>query len=432
MLETSNHSTATPSGAKSKGRAVLLVLDSFGVGASADAQNFGDVGANTLGHIAEQCANGQCEDGRSGALKLPNLAKLGLFKAGQKSDSSITALNQLANAETTIIGSYAYAKELSTGKDTSSGHWEMAGVPVFFDWSYFEAKNDSFSEALVDAICKAGDLPGILANCHASGTEIIARLGEEHMASGKPIVYTSADSVVQIAAHEESFGLERLLELCEATRKILDADENLNVGRVIARPFVGNRADDFTRTGNRRDYSVPPPSATLLDNLLAAGGEVYSVGKIADIFAQQGISHRYKANGIDALFQQTMAALSDAAAENGSKAALIFTNFVDFDSSFGHRRDVNGYAKALEEFDAMLPALLNALNEDDLLIISADHGCDPTWPGSDHTREHVPVLAYKKDLSPINLGKRESFADIGQSIASHLGLPPLEYGKSFI
>lgn len=411
------------------GRAILLVLDSFGVGASDDAASFGDVGANTLGHIAQQCAEGHCEEGRSGRLQLPNLARLGLFQAAQQSDASIAALNELADAVDcdSLIGAYGFAKELSTGKDTSSGHWEMTGVPVFFDWSYFESKNNSFPDSLLKAICDAGDLDGVLGDCHASGTEIIARFGEQHMLSAKPIIYTSADSVVQIAAHEDSFGLDRLLNLCEQTRQILDATANLNVGRVIARPFVGTCADDFVRTGNRRDYSVPPPANTLLDDLTAAGGQVYSVGKIADIFAQQGISQRYKANGIEALFQQTMTALHDA--DDGT---LIFTNFVDFDSSYGHRRDVNGYACALEEFDAMLPSLINAMGDNDLLVISADHGCDPTWPGSDHTREHVPVLAYGKQLPTKNIAMRDSFADIGQSIASHLGLTASKYGKSFV
>lgn len=430
MLETSQDKPSSLELKESpSGRAILLVLDSFGVGASDDAVNFGDVGANTLGHIAEHCAQGLCENGRSGVLQLPNLARLGLFEAAKQSDGSIPALNQLADAveSEALCGAYGFAKELSTGKDTSSGHWEMSGVPVFFDWSYFEAKNKSFPDSLLKAICNAGNLGGVLGNCHASGTEIIARLGEEHVHTGEPIVYTSADSVVQIAAHEESFGLERLLNLCEQTRTILDATPGLNVGRVIARPFIGDTANNFVRTGNRRDYSVLPPSNTLLDDLIAAGGQVSSVGKIADIFAQQGISQRYKANGIVGLFEQTMTALKDA-----GEGTLIFTNFVDFDSSYGHRRDVNGYACALEEFDALLPTLLTELTDNDLLIISADHGCDPTWPGSDHTREHVPILAFGKKLQHRNIDKRESFADIGQSIAAHLGLPPLKYGKSFV
>ncbi len=288
MLETSQDKPSSLELKKSpSGRAILLVLDSFGVGASDDAVNFGDVGANTLGHIAEHCAQGLCENGRSGVLQLPNLARLGLFHAAKQSDGSIPALNQLADAveSEALCGAYGFAKELSTGKDTSSGHWEMSGVPVFFDWSYFEAKNKSFPDSLLKAICNAGNLAGVLGNCHASGTEIIARLGEEHVHTGEPIIYTSADSVVQIAAHEESFGLERLLNLCEQTRAILDAMPGLNVGRVIARPFIGDAADNFVRTGNRRDYSVLPPSNTLLDDLIAAGGQVFSVGKIADIFA---------------------------------------------------------------------------------------------------------------------------------------------------
>lgn len=404
-------------------RAILLVLDSFGVGASADAELFGDVGANTLGHIAEHCAAGRCEQGRSGPLHLPELQRLGLFAAAE---ASAGPADYWPEGED-MVGAYGFAKELSTGKDTSSGHWEMAGVPVFFDWSYFLDKTNSFPSALLEQLIAKGSLAGVLGNCHASGTEIIARLGQEHIRTGQPIVYTSADSVLQIAAHEETFGLERLLALCESAREILDSNESLNVGRVIARPFLGDGPDDFYRTNNRRDYSVLPPAPTLLDKLEASGTEVVSVGKISDIFAHQGISTRYKASGIDGLFDATLEALSASVSDS-----LVFTNFVDFDSSYGHRRDVCGYARALEAFDARLPELLRAMGENDVLILSADHGCDPSWPGSDHTREHVPVLLFGHKVTPGFIGGRETFADIGQSLAHFFNIDSLDHGESFL
>ncbi|MBU2704380.1 phosphopentomutase [Zooshikella marina] len=403
-------------------RAIILVLDSFGIGATEDADKFGDTGANTLGHIAAACANGQAEiEGRTGPLKLPNLSQLGLMHAAQESAG---AFPQAVETQVNITGAYGYAKELSSGKDTPSGHWEIAGVPVLYDWGYFEPKENSFPQELLDEFITEAKVPGILGNCHASGTEIIKRLGEEHRQSGKPIVYTSADSVFQIACHEDSFGLERLYELCLIARKLCD---KYNIGRIIARPFIGESPEEFQRTGNRRDYAVPPPSATVLDKLVAKGGDVISVGKIADIFAHQGITRKVKATGLEALFDATLTEMNQA-----SDQSLIFTNFVDFDSSYGHRRDTAGYAKALEYFDQRLPELLAIMQDDDVLIITADHGCDPTWPGSDHTREHIPVLVYGKKVQPGSLGGRETFADIGQSLASYFSLESMEYGTSFL
>jgi len=267
------------------------------------------------------------------------------------------------------------------------------------------------------------DLPGVLGNKHASGTEIIAELGAEHIRSGKPIVYSSADSVFQIAAHEEHFGLQRLYQVCEVARKLVDAH---NIGRVIARPFVGETASDFKRTANRRDLATPPHQPTLLDQLQTAGHQVISIGKIGDIFAHQGTGEIVKADGNDALFDATLAALDRA-----QERTLIFTNFVDFDQSFGHRRDVAGYAAALEAFDARLPELEAKMLPGDMAVITADHGCDPTWPGSDHTREHVPVVAFGPTVEPAPIGRRGSFADIGQTIAQHLGLDALEHGQSW-
>ncbi|MDT8894306.1 phosphopentomutase [Halomonas sp. I1] len=398
-------------------RAIVLVLDSFGIGAAPDAERFGDAGADTLGHIAEACAAST----ERGPLQLPNLGRLGLFHAHHESTGAWA--EGVVPPESTR-GAYGHAREISSGKDTPSGHWEIAGVPVRFDWGYFSEPENSFPADLLDALIREAELPGVLGDCHASGTEIIARLGEAHVQSGKPIVYTSADSVFQIAAHEDTFGLERLYRLCEIARRLL---EPYNIGRVIARPFNGDDAATFQRTANRRDYSVEPPSPTVLQRLCDAGGQVTAIGKIADIYAHCGISRTLKASGHDALFDATL----DAMATDGERT-LIMTNFVDFDMVYGHRRDVAGYAAALEAFDARLPELLERLDDDDLLIITADHGCDPTWHGTDHTREHIPVLALGAGLAPGSLGARNSFADIGQSLARHFDLPPMDDGESFL
>jgi phosphopentomutase len=397
-------------------RAIILVLDSFGVGATADADKFGDVGADTFGHIAAARAESD-----AGPLKLPNLAKLGLFYAGQESTGSFSPGHDPAIE---VIGAYGHAAELSSGKDTPSGHWEIAGLPVLFDWGYFTGLEEAFPKELLDELIDRGDLPGVLGNCHASGTTIIAELGDEHVASGKPIVYTSADSVFQIACHEEAFGLDRLYDLCDIARKLVD---KYNIGRVIARPFVGNGSDTYVRTGNRRDLTTPPHAPTVLDKLVDSGGDVVSVGKISDIYAHMGITKKIKASGNEALFEATL----DAMRDTGDRS-IVFTNFVDFDMLYGHRRDVDGYATALEYLDGRLPEVIELMGEGDLLILCADHGCDPTWPGSDHTREHIPVLAYGAGVKPGSLGRRESFADIGQSLAVHFGLSPMDYGKSFV
>ena len=397
-------------------RAIILVMDSFGIGATADAERFGDAGADTLGSIARERAASA-----DGPLRLPNLARLGLFEASRESTG---AYPEGVDTDAELIGAWGHAEELSSGKDTPSGHWEIAGVPVLFDWGYFTDRTDTFPEELIDRLVERAGLPGVLGNCHASGTTIIAELGDEHVRTGKPIVYTSADSVFQVAAHEEAFGLQRLYDLCDIARELVD---EYNIGRVIARPFVGDGPDSYVRTGNRRDLTTPPHSPTVLDKLVAAGGEVISIGKIADIYANQGITRKVKATGNAALFDATLEAMDDAA-----DRSIIFTNFVDFDMLYGHRRDVPGYASALEYFDGRLPELLQRMKPDDLLVITADHGCDPTWQGSDHTREHIPVLAYGNGLAAGSLGRRKSFADIGQSLASFFGLPPMEYGESFI
>ena len=390
-------------------------MDSFGIGATDDADKFGDVGANTFGSIAAQRA----KDGFP--LKLPNLARLGLMNAANESAGSWP---EGCPTDIDVVGAWGFAAELSSGKDTPSGHWEIAGVPVLFDWGYFTKKSDTFPPELLDELIEQAGLPGVLGNCHASGTTIIAELGEEHIATGKPIVYASADSVFQIACHEESFGLQRLYDLCDIARTLVD---KYNIGRVIARPFIGSDSGNFERTGNRRDLTVLPPSKTLLDKLADSGGEVVSVGKISDIYAHQGITKKVKATGNAALFDATLGAIKEA-----PDRSIIFTNFVDFDMLYGHRRDVEGYAAALEYFDERLPELLEIMNEDDIVVICADHGCDPTWTGSDHTREHIPVLVFGAGMPAGSIGKRDSFADIGQSLSQFFDLTPMDYGESFL
>lgn len=401
-------------------RAFILVLDSLGIGSSVDADRFGDVGADTLGHIAESCAAGQGDGhGRSGPLAIPNLLHFGLGMAALESRGRpAPGLDTLESPQ----GAWGYAVEQSAGKDTPSGHWEIAGLPVPFDWHYFPRTSPCFPPDLIAALVERGGLPGILGDRHASGTEIVKELGEEHIRSGKPICYTSADSVFQIAAHEEHFGLERLYALCEIARELLDP---MNVGRVIARPFVGEDADSFTRTPNRRDFTTPPFGETLLDRAVAAGRDVVSVGKVADIFAGRGITRRVRAGHNMELFDRLLEQADEA--RDGS---ITFVNFVDFDTLYGHRRDVAGYAAALEDFDRRLPTLEHRLHPGDLVLMTADHGCDPTWAGTDHTREYVPVLFFGPGIRPVPLGRRESFADMGQTIARHLGLGALDHGRA--
>lgn len=404
-------------------RAMIILLDSFGVGATADAEKYGDIGADTLRHIAERCAEGKAdkEGVRSGPLHLPNLTRLGLNGAAIASAGK--PVPGLAN-DVKIEALYGCAEEVSHGKDTPSGHWEMAGVPVMFEWGYFPPQYPSFPPSLLDELIKRANLPGVLGNKHASGTDIIAELGEEHQKTGKPIVYTSADSVFQIAVHEESFGLERLYDLCRIARELVDP---YNIGRVIARPFLGEPGH-YYRTGNRHDYSIPPPELTLLDKVVDAGGQVIGVGKVSDIYAHQGITKSVTADGNMALFDAFLKEVKIA-----PDHSIVFVNLVDFDMVYGHRRDVIGYAKALEDFDKRLPELEKLMKPGDIAVITADHGCDPTWPGSDHTREHVPVLFFGPDIKHYgSIGKRKTFSDIGQSIAKHLAIPPLSRGASFI
>ena len=312
---------------------------------------------------------------------IPNMASLGLGKAAE----TATGLG-FASSGTDLLATafHGAAQEVSSGKDTPSGHWEIAALPVRFDWGYFPDTVPAFPADLTEAIIREGKVPGILGNCHAPGTEIIERFGEEHIRTGKPICYTSVDSVLQIAAHEAHFGLERLYEFCKVVRRLVDP---LRIGRVIARPFVGETTATFERTYNRHDYAVPPPEPTLLDRLTARGSRVIAVGKIGDIFAHRGISQVRKAAGNMAMFDEALGAMDDA-----GDGDLVFANFVDFDTEFGHRRDVAGYAAALEAFDRRLPEAFARLRQGDLLILTADHGNDPTWRGTDHTRERIPVI----------------------------------------
>lgn len=391
-------------------RAFLVVMDSVGIGGAPDADQYfnGDVpdtGANTVGHIA---------DAMTGKLDVPNLIHLGLGAA-----------ERLANYQpddprcTVPDGLWGAATEVSKGKDTPSGHWEIAGVPVPFDWHYFPTTDPAFPPDLMAETARLAGTDGTLGNIHASGTEIIDRLGEEHVRTGWPICYTSVDSVYQIAAHEEAFGLDRLLTLCETLAPRLHA---MRIGRVIARPFIGEPGN-FTRTANRHDYALKPPAPTLCDWVQGAGRKVHAVGKIGDIFSMQGIDD--VAKGPDRTLMEHLVRLAETA-EDGS---LTFANFVEFDSLYGHRRDVAGYAAHLEWFDSQLPRLFAKLRDGDLLLLTADHGNDPTWPGTDHTRERVPVLGWGVGAKSIG---HVAFADIGVSIAHHLDVPAQGPGTSFL
>jgi|TARA_B110000459_G_scaffold203887_1_gene262475 phosphopentomutase len=397
------------------GRAIILVADGFGIGSAPDAKAFGDAGANTFAHVAQSFQQRTGEP-----LSLPNLAGLGLVAATKAISNDVFSLQD----ETPLSGAYGAAAQISTGKDTPSGHWEMTGVPVMYDWGYYPKTPECFPRSLMEELTRLTGIPGTLGRCHASGTDIIRDLGEEHMRTGRPICYTSADSVFQVAAHENSFGLDRLYAFCEAARELL---YDANIGRVIARPFIGLTASDFKRTGNRRDYSFEPHNPTLLDVMTEHQMNVEAVGKISDIFAHRGITTSTKATGLPALIDATIEKIKQK-----SNNTLIFTNLVNFDQDFGHRRDPVGYAEALAYFDQRLEDIMAAMTEQDLLIITADHGCDPTWVGSDHTREYVPILAYRQGMESVDLGPRTSFSDIGQTLAGFFEVPPLTNGESFL
>lgn len=378
-----------------------MVLDSAGIGEMPDAAAWGDAGSDTLGHVLE-----------SRKVNLPHLQNLGL--------GNIRPLKDLPAVQNPI-GNFGKCTLKSNGKDTTTGHWEMAGVILKKAFPTFPK---GFPPRIINEFIDKAKVPGVLANVPASGTEIIKQYGEEHIKTGKPIVYTSADSVFQIAAHEEVIPIERLYEICHIAREILDGEDR--VGRVIARPFVGAAADDFKRTENRHDYAVPPPTDNLLPLLKDHGLDVVCIGKIASIYDSMGVTEDLTAKNNDQSIDQTINALND------KSKGLIFSNLVDFDMLFGHRRDTEGYAKALEHFDTRLPEIFDALREDDLFIITADHGNDPTAPGSDHTREYAPLLVYGKTARQgVNLGTRQSLSDIGQTIAENFGFE-LKDGVSFL
>jgi phosphopentomutase len=381
-------------------RMVLIVLDSAGIGEMPDAADWGDAGSDTLGHILA-----------SREVRLPNLRSYGL--------GNIRPLKNLAPVENPR-GAYGRCALASNGKDTTTGHWEMAGIILE---RAFPTYPNGFPPEIIDRFIRETSVPGILGNVPASGTEIIKELGEEHVRTGKPIVYTSADSVFQIAAHEEVIPIPRLYEICETARNILRGDDE--VGRVIARPFLGTPGA-FRRTENRHDYAVPPPRDNLLVALSDAGREVVCIGKVASIYDAMGVTLDLTAKNNDQSIDQTISALKQ------SKPGLIFSNLVDFDMLYGHRRDTEGYARALEHFDERLPEIERAMNERDLFIITADHGNDPTFPGTDHTREYAPLIVFgKRARAGVDLGIRSSLSDIGQTIADNFGLK-LTAGESFL
>jgi phosphopentomutase len=381
-------------------RITLIVLDGAGIGEMPDAPEWGDAGSDTFGHICE-----------SRALHLPNLQSLGL--------GNIRSLAGVP-AHQTPRGDFGKCALRSNGKDTTTGHWEMAGIILE---RAFPTYPNGFPQTLIDQFIERTHVPGILGNVPASGTEIIKELGAEHVRTGKPIVYTSADSVFQIAAHEEVIPLERQYEICEIARDLLRGEHE--VGRVIARPFLGE-AGAFYRTENRHDYAVPPPRENLLPLLSQRGLDVVCIGKIASIYDSNGVTQDLIAKNNEQSIDQTLRALRD------DSRGLIFSNLVDFDMLYGHRRDTEGYARALEHFDTRLPEIESAMHEGDLAIITADHGNDPTYPGTDHTREYAPLIAFGKRAKPgVNLGTRESLSDIGQTIAENFKLN-LPAGSSFL
>jgi len=404
------------------GRAIVIVLDSVGCGGAEDAASYGDAGADTLGHIAQACAEGRGDRGglRAGPFHLPHLGRLGLGQAMQAS-SGLAPPGFPSGAP---AGQWGYGVETSFGKDTPSGHWEIAGTPVRFNWGYFPRTIPALPRHLTQAMIAEAALPGILGDKHASGTEVIEELGEEHLRSLKPICYTSADSVLQIAAHEEAFGLERLYALCRIARRLCDP---LNIGRIIARPFLGRTAADFARTAHRKDFAMPPPAGNLLERAAKAGRDIVTIGKIGDIFAHSHTGRELKGTSNAENFDLILSTL-----DNAEDGGLVFVNLVDFDTEFGHRRDAPGYAACLESFDARLPELTAAMREADFCVITADHGNDPTWRGFDHTREHVPILAFGGGVAPGAIGRRETLADIAQTVARRLGLPAGAHGASWL
>ena len=394
-------------------KVIVLMMDSFGVGGANDAKRFDDEGANTFFHIQEKYKN----------LMIPNLEKLGLGEILEMASGKKASLGK-GKSLMKFDAKYGYMREKSLGKDTISGHWEMAGVVVDKEFGHFDLEYPSFPEVLIEKICKRAEIEGILGNKAHSGTVIIQELGEEHLKTLKPIFYTSADSNLQIAAHEEKFGLERLYRLCEIA---FEEVKPYNIARVIARPFIGEKEGEFVRTKNRKDYAVSPFGMTVLEKVKNKGMEVIGIGKIPDIYAHIGFTKEVKASGLEELWDKTLNEVKEL-----KKDGIIFTNFVDFDMNWGHRRDVDGYAKGLEYFDKRLIEIEKVMGDDDICFITADHGCDPTFKGSDHTRECVPVIVFGKKIKKENLGERIGFSDIGQTIAEYLGVDGFDGAKGLL
>ena len=383
-------------------RAIVIVLDSFGVGELPDANAYGDEGSNTLKGIYDNTS-----------LNLPNFKKLGLYNIN---DIGID------NKEETPIGIYGKANEMSKGKNSPVGHWEMSG---YVTEKPFKTYPNAFPQELIEKFIKEAGIKGVLCNKKGSGTEFLKQYGEEHLETGMPIVYTSADSVFQIAAHEDIIPVEELYRICLIARKILN-DPEYNIGTVIARPFVGTNSENFTRTYNRKDFEFQDFGRTMLDEIKEIGKNVLAIGKIADLFTMRGITKAIHTEGNTDGIHKTIKAIKEDT--NG----LIFTNLVDFDMLYGHRNNIEGYARALEEFDSFLPEIIENLKQDDILIITADHGCDPTYKGTDHTREHIPVLVYGEEIKQnVNLGVRQTYSDIAETLLDIFELPKLKYGKSF-
>lgn len=383
-------------------RVIIFVLDSFGVGEAPDANLYGDQGSNTLVNIYN-----------STNLKIDNMKKMGLF--------NIDGIN-INDKQDYVIGSFGKAQEKSKGKNSPVGHWEISG---YIKEEPFTTYPNGFPKELLDEFMEKANLNGVLCNKKGSGTEFLKEYGEEHLKTGYPIVYTSADSVFQIAAHTDIISVERLYEICEIARTILNSPK-YNVGTVIARPFIGDNKDNFARTYQRRDYEFENFGRTMLDELKENGKDVIAIGKITDLFSMRGITEGIHTEGNKDGINKTIEYIK------GNSNGLIFTNLVDFDMLYGHRNNVEGYAKALEEFDSYIPDIINNMRNDDMLIITADHGCDPTTPSTDHSREYIPILIYGKQIKEnINIGTRDTFSDISATILDIFGLNPLKYGKSF-
>lgn len=384
------------------GRINIIVLDSFGVGELPDAHEYGDEGSNTLEGIYNNYK-----------LNLPNLKKLGLY--------NIVGLN-IPEKEENPIGCFGKATEISKGKNSPVGHWEMSGAITEVAFSTFP---NGFPEDLLEKVSKEANIPGFICNEKGSGTDLLKKYGEESVKTKKPIVYTSADSVFQIAAHEDVYPIDELYRICKVARKVIDKD-NYNIGTVIARPFVGTANDNYKRTYNRKDFEATTFSKTMLDLLNENGRTVYAIGKIEDLFVGRGITDSVHTEGNADGIEKNILALKN------SNYDLIFTNLVDFDMLYGHRNDVEGYGKALEYFDSKLPEIIENLKQDDILIITADHGCDPSTPSTDHSREYIPVIVYGKNLkSNIDLGIRKTYADISATVLDYFDLENLKYGTSF-